>query len=79
MSRKNSVETHYCHAEGCKILVPPRLFMCKFHWYQVPKKLRDRIWEEYRPGQEIDKNPSKKYLKVAAEAIDAVAIKEGLR
>lgn len=41
---------------------------CRPHWYTLPVALRDRIWSAYRPGQEIDKNPSKRYIAVAREA-----------
>lgn len=68
--------THVCHATGCKTPVPPKMFMCKRHWYMVPKELRDRIWATYRPGQEVTKDPSMEYLNTAMEAIKAVAEKE---
>ena len=50
--------------------------MCRSHWYMVPKDLRDAVWATYRPGQEIDKQPSLEYLDVAMQAIEAVAAKE---
>lgn len=49
---------HHCHAHGCTRAVPPKLFMCKSHWYALPKPVRDAVWREYRPGQERDKRPS---------------------
>ena len=67
---------HPCHAAGCTREVPPRLFMCRPHWYMAPKPLRDEIWRHYRPGQEIDKQPSGAYLDVARRAIAAVAEQE---
>jgi hypothetical protein len=39
---------------------------CREHWFKLPKSLRDQVWKEYRPGQEIDKRPSMRYLAVAA-------------
>lgn len=68
---------HTCHAVGCDVRVPPKMFMCKRHWFMVPKPLRDAIWATYRSGQERDKRPSDAYLKNANEAIRAVAVKEG--
>ncbi len=56
---------HTCHWTGCTTPVPPKLWGCKAHWYKLPKQLRDAIWQEYRPGQEIDKKPSVRYLAVA--------------
>jgi len=58
---------HYCHWPGCPTEVPPKLWGCKTHWFKLPKYLRARIWATYRPGQEIDKNPSPEYLTVAKD------------
>jgi hypothetical protein len=63
---------HRCHANGCEVEVPPKMFMCRKHWYKVPKRLQALIWKHYRPGQEIDKNPTKEYLAVMKEAIASV-------
>lgn len=67
---------HTCHAKGCPAPVDPKLFMCLKHWKMVPKHLQAEIWRTYRPGQEVDKNPSTEYCDVADEAIQAVAKKE---
>lgn len=56
--------SHTCHAPGCSRQVPPKMFACRDHWYQLRKKTRDAIWREYRPGQENDKVPSLRYLAV---------------
>ena len=61
---------HTCHAHGCDTEVPPRLFMCRRHWYRLPKPYRDAIWAAYRPGQENDKRPSRAYLAAARAAIN---------
>ena len=71
--------SHRCHAKGCSKAVPPRLLMCSRHWYMVPKRLRDAVWEHYRPGQEIDKCPTRAYLDAADAAIAAVAAQEAQR
>lgn len=68
--------SHHCHARGCPVEVPPRLLMCKRHWRLVPKALKDQVWATYRPGQEVDKQPSKSYLEAAKQAIRAVQAKE---
>lgn len=65
---------HRCHAEGCHVEVEPKLLMCLRHWRMVPRELQNRVWKHYRPGQEIDKNPTPEYLEVMKEAIAAVAI-----
>ncbi len=68
--------THTCHARGCNVAIPPKLFMCKHHWYSVPKLLRDAVWAAYRPGQEVRKNPTVAYLDAADAAIKAAAVAE---
>ena len=64
------MSTHTCHAPGCGIPVPPRLFMCRTHWRMLPPSLRERIWATYRPGQENDKQPSGDYLDAARRAVE---------
>ena len=59
------MNSHKCHWPTCTKPVPPKLWGCKRHWFKLPKNLRDLIWLHYRPGQEIDKNPSQEYLDVA--------------
>lgn len=68
---------HLCHAVGCPIAVPPRLLMCRRHWYSLPRDLRDAIWGTYRPGQEVDKNPSAAYVLAQMRAVNYVAVREG--
>ena len=62
--------THTCHWPGCGKAVPPAMWGCRQHWFALPKRLRDRIWATYRPGQEIDKRPSETYLDAAKAAQD---------
>lgn len=59
--------SHTCHWPDCQRAVPPAMWGCRTHWFTLPKALRDAIWREYRPGQEITKNPSKAYVEVALE------------
>jgi len=70
---------HVCHADGCNVEVPPKMFMCKRHWFMVPKPMRDRIWATYVSGQEIRKDPTDEYMEASMQAIEAVAAKEGRR
>lgn len=60
---------HDCHHPHCTEPVPPKMLACKTHWFQLPLNLRRRIWIHYRPGQEIDKNPSEGYIAVMRECI----------
>jgi hypothetical protein len=49
---------HTCHWPDCTQEVPPRLFMCRRHWFTLPLALRREIWRTYRPGQKVTKDPS---------------------
>lgn len=40
---------------------------CKRHWFKLPKRLRDKVWDTYKPGQEVDMSPSVEYLEVVLE------------
>ncbi len=68
--------SHHCHAKGCPKVVPPKLLMCGRHWRMVPAELQRKVWATYRPGQEVDKRPTRAYLDAADEAIAAVAALE---
>lgn len=56
---------HECHWPDCKEQVKPAFWGCRRHWFMLPKRLRDRIWATYKPGQEITMTPSVAYLKAA--------------
>lgn len=64
---------HTCHWTGCTRQVPPSMWGCKSHWFQLPKPIRDKIWRAYRPGQESDQRPSRAYLEAAREAQDWIS------
>ena len=68
---------HHCHATGCATAVPPVMFLCKRHWFRLPKALRDRIWATYRAGQCDDMSPSPSYCEAAKAAVTYLAEKEG--
>lgn len=71
---------HTCHARGCSVAVPRKMFACRKHWYALPKPLRDAIWREYQPGQEEGNAPvTQAYLDVADEAINWLAEHERQR
>lgn len=56
---------HHCHWTGCERNVPPAMWGCREHWFRLPKRLRDRVWAAYRPGQEEDGDVSATYFAVA--------------
>lgn len=68
---------HTCHATDCTIVVSPQMFMCKRHWYMLPKAMRDEIWRTYRPGQCDDWRISHEYAEAARTAVQYIAKKEG--
>lgn len=68
---------HLCHAKNCSTPCDPSKLMCGRHWKMVPKSIRFAVYREYRPGQEVTKDPSEAYLRVAQLAIDKVAQQEG--
>lgn len=70
------MSSHVCHARGCSTLVPPRMFMCKRHWYMVTPGTRARIWDNYVPGQERRKDPTEAYLMATMKARDEVTERE---
>jgi len=61
---------HHCHAHECKEEVPPRMMMCRIHWFALRKALRDAVWREYKNGQEKSKTPTARYMAVQQRAIE---------
>ena len=68
---------HTCHATDCNVPVPPEMFMCRRHWFSLPKRLKARIWATYRDGQCDDWQISHAYADAAREAVTFIAAKEG--
>ena len=64
---QDQTRPHTCHWIGCTKQVPPAMWGCRKHWFMLPKRLRDKIWETLEPGQEKDMTPSKEYLDAADE------------
>lgn len=60
--------SHTCHWPGCKVEVPPRMWGCFKHWSMLPMGHRKAIRDAYVTGQEIRKDPSKRYIKAAQRA-----------
>ena len=65
---------HECHWPECKSQVAPAKWGCKKHWMMIPTYLRAKIWETFRPGQEIDMRPSREYMKAAHEVQDWIKL-----
>ena len=54
-------------------MVPPAAWGCRPHWYKLPGYLRRKIWASFRPGQEVSKTPSRRYVEVAREVQEWIA------
>src|SRR5579872_2380921 len=66
----------HCAAYGCKAEVGFHKLMCRKHWYMVPPKLRNQIYDICTPGESVDSNNSDAWLKLAVAACLAVAVAE---
>ena len=64
---QGQTRSHHCHWTGCTKQVPPAMYMCKTHWFMLPTYLRNKVWNAYRPGQEITMTPSADYLAITDE------------
>ena len=67
---------HTCHATDCPVVVPPKMFMCRRHWFMLPYGLRAGVWAVYVPGQEVRKDPTSDYLDVAMECVRFIEVRE---
>ncbi len=46
----SATTAHRCPAGGCRQKIRAGRLMCRPHWYQVPKPLRDAVWATWRSG-----------------------------
>ena len=67
------MSSHKCHARKCNVSTPSRMFMCRKHWFMLPRNMRDKIWDLYVPGQEISRDPSSEYVEHARECVRYIA------
>lgn len=67
VKREGQTREHHCHWPGCDKQVPPAKWGCYAHWMRLPKRLRDKVWATFRPGQEKSMTPSREYVAVARE------------
>lgn len=70
VAAQGQTRPHTCHWPGCRRQVSPALWGCRAHWGQLPRVIRQAIWEAYRPGQESDGDPSPAYLNAVQSARD---------
>lgn len=69
---------HTCHAAACSTRCANSMFMCRPHWFSLPKSMRDAVWSGYRKGQELDWLISSAYADAATAAVRFVAEREGV-
>lgn len=48
MGEIRPVQTHTCAHPSCNRQCPITMLACRDHWYQLPTKLRRRIWSRWR-------------------------------
>lgn len=70
---------HTCHATGCTVQTPEEMFMCRRHWFMLPRSMRGEIWRTYRRGQCDDWQISHAYAEAARAAVRFIAAKEGVK
>lgn len=73
VKRAGQTRQHHCHWPGCDKQVPPAMWGCRKHWYDLPINLRNAIWRTYRPGQEVAATPSRAYVAAARAAQEWIA------
>jgi len=73
VKRAKQTRDHECHWPGCTTQVPPAMWGCRTHWFMLPPDIRNRIWNAYRPGQEITMTPSAEYVAAARAAQEWIA------
>jgi hypothetical protein len=42
--------SHKCPGPGCTARVADHMLMCRPHWYQVPRALRNDVWAAWDNG-----------------------------
>lgn len=62
-----------CKVPGCQVQIAPMRLMCRFHWYQVPKPVRDLVWATWRSGQGAFSPEHKDAVRLAISACQAAA------
>lgn len=66
------MSTHECPAPGCAKQVERDKLACGFHWFKIPKALRDEVWRTYqRYGLLSD--PHTKAIRAAIASLEAAA------
>jgi hypothetical protein len=62
-----------CPVTGCAEQIGPSRLMCRGHWYEVPKQLRDRVWATWRSGQGSGSYEHQEAVRLAITACELAA------
>jgi hypothetical protein len=62
---------HPCEIPACPVLVASDRLMCRPHWYQVPKLLRDLVYATWRSGAGVFTPEYREAVRQAVEAVQA--------
>jgi hypothetical protein len=62
--------THPCPVEACSRRVRYEMLMCRNHWYQVPRPLRDAVWATWRSGAGAGTPAHTAAIGAAIDAVD---------
>lgn len=58
-----------CPITDCQIEVSPNSFMCSKHWDLVPSYFQQLLCQLYPPGPNVNKTPSRTWLKYFNQAV----------
>jgi hypothetical protein len=45
--------TKTCFAKNCNLTIDSGVLMCRTHWYEVPKAIRDLVYRTYNRGRGV--------------------------
>jgi hypothetical protein len=62
-----------CPIPRCPVPIDPTRLMCRKHWYQVPKPIRDQVWATWRSGQGARSREHKDAVRLAIAAVLAAS------
>jgi hypothetical protein len=63
--------SHRCPVRACTTRVSPDKLMCRAHWYQVPKPIRDAVWATWRSGAGAGSEGHRLACDAAVRAVNA--------
>jgi hypothetical protein len=55
------------------VQIAPFRLMCRAHWYQVPKPIRDLVWATWRSGRAASSPEHTDAVRLAISACQAAA------